>query len=369
MKRILDCLPPLYGHLLPPLFRQLIPAEDLSTCRRCAMCRRPGQPWDPVLRYFRPDVRCCSYYPSLPNYLVGALLADRSPRHDEGRRRVRRLLARPKEATPFGLEAPRARELRYTRLGDEAFGRLRSLRCPYFRMGSNDCSIWGFRSGTCATYFCSPARGIHGAAFWEAVHRYLRVLEKALAQHALHALHATDSRAGRDAYSREALYRQAYAAVASLTPRQVASIAGEPGRAALRKVRAHRRKMLSDSIPRRLRTNAGLLVLRRRDEVLLIVPGHLVFGLSHAVWEALRGFDGRRDRESVVEEVRRSRGLELTRGFLLALYRAGILEEGGTAGHARARRRLRSRSTRSETRRRPTRAADSFDRGRRPRYD
>lgn len=333
MKRILDYLPPLYRDLLPPLFRQGIPPEDLSTCTRCAMCRRPGQSRDPVMRHFRPDARCCTYYPSLPNYLVGALLADRSPRHEEGRRRVRRLLARSEGATPLGLEAPRARERRYARLGDRAFGRLRSLRCPCFRPGSNDCTIWGYRNGTCATYFCRPVRGVHGAAFWEAVHRYLRVLEKALARHALqslrspHAPHALGSPAGRDSQSREALYRQAYAAVACLTPRQVTRITGEPGRAALRQVLAHRQKMLSDAIPRRLRTNPGLFVLRRRDEVLLQVPRHLVFRLPRTVWEAVRDFDGNRDCESVVEEVRRSRGLELTRGFLLALYRAGILEE------------------------------------------
>jgi hypothetical protein len=70
--------------------------------------------------------------------------------------------------------------------------------------------------------------------------------------------------------------------------------------------------------------------------VLLQVPRHLVFSLPRAVWDAVRAFDGRRDREVIVRVVRRLRGLELTGDFLLALYRAGILEEGN--GRSRARR-------------------------------
>jgi len=322
MKRILDYLPPLYRHLLPALFRQGIPTESLSTCRRCAMCRRPGQRRDPGVKYFRPDARCCTFYPSLPNYLAGALLEDRSAGQEEGRQRVRRLIARGTGAGLLGLEAPPARQRRYARLGDRGFGRMRSLLCPYFRPGANDCSIWGFRNGTCATYFCCPVRGVHGASFWEAVYHYLTVLERALARHALEAL--------QERQDLEALYRQAYRIVARLGSAEVARIAGEPGRAALRAVRTARRRMLSDAVPRRLRPNPGLLAFPRREEVFLQVPKHLVFSLSRGVWEAVLRFDGSRDRGAVVREVRCVGGLGLPKEFLLALYRAGILEESNS---------------------------------------
>ena len=78
MTRIVDLLPPLYAGLLPAVFRRRIPEESLADCTRCPMCRRPGEPRAPRGNYFRPDARCCTFYPSLPNYLAGALLEDRS---------------------------------------------------------------------------------------------------------------------------------------------------------------------------------------------------------------------------------------------------------------------------------------------------
>jgi len=75
---ILDSLPVLYADLFPDFFRKEVPAETKATCAWCAMCPSSAsgavESVDGVSRLFRPDTKCCTYYPKLPNYLVGAIL-------------------------------------------------------------------------------------------------------------------------------------------------------------------------------------------------------------------------------------------------------------------------------------------------------
>jgi hypothetical protein len=332
MTRILDLLPPLYAGLLPAVFRRRIPEESLADCARCPMCRRPGEPRALRGSYFRPDARCCTFYPSLPNYLAGALLEGRSAALREGRGRLRRLLLDPGGADALAVGPPPGQGRRHARWSDRGFGRWHSLLCPYFRRGANDCSIWAYRNSVCSAYFCRPAGGIPGAEFWRAVQRYLGVVERALARHA-----AGDpgrcadggrprlGRRGGRASPWEERYREAYEIVRRMDPRSVARVGGAEARQALEAVRLTLRRMLDRSLPERLRCNPALSARRTRHGVHLEVPGALAYLLATPTWEALRCFDGKREQEAVVRTVRRERGLELTREFLLAAYRAGIL--------------------------------------------
>jgi len=331
VKRILDYLPPLYDGILPEVFSRRIPAESLATCTDCAMCRRPGEPKAPAVRYFQPDARCCTYYPSLPNYLAGALLAEDSSALREGRERLRALLRAGEGAAPMVLGATPGYERRYGRLGDRGFGRWHGLLCPYFRSGPNDCAVWRFRNSVCATYFCRHAMGIPGAGFWRAVQRYLGVIEESLAAHALRRLGwpPERTRAFSVVYRNwEQVYRGAHDIVRGLSPWAVERIGGSAAQTALDGVKESLRRMLSRRLPGRLRLNPGLRVRRREDRVYLEVPGHISHCLHRPVWSAVQSFDARFVVEEVTEELRREHGLELSRGFLLALYRSGILLEG-----------------------------------------
>src|SRR3954454_5365908 len=104
-------LPVLYRPLLPAFFDTEAPAEEKATCGSCAMCPPPGAEGDGA--YFRPDVKCCTYHPRLPNYLVGALLADDDPALAEGRRRVEGVrgvgggMRGPNRLPPLGGAPPR----------------------------------------------------------------------------------------------------------------------------------------------------------------------------------------------------------------------------------------------------------------------
>src|SRR4051812_32253399 len=135
MPNLLDALPSLYGNLLPELFAKGIPAEAKATCANCAMCqpRDDGESPSSAVeavdgqnRFFKPDTKCCTYHPRLPNYLVGALLADSSAEMAEGRRRMEEKIASGIGLTPQWLRAPAKYSLLYANQRT-AFGRASSL--------------------------------------------------------------------------------------------------------------------------------------------------------------------------------------------------------------------------------------------------
>src|SRR6476661_2494548 len=96
MPRLIDALPQLYRTRVAAVFDREIPRETKATCDDCAMCdqSRAVPSVDGLNRLFRPDTKCCTYHPKLPNYLVGALLSDEDPAMAEGRRRIEEKFAR-----------------------------------------------------------------------------------------------------------------------------------------------------------------------------------------------------------------------------------------------------------------------------------
>src|SRR5262249_47245017 len=123
-------LPRIYEHLLPPFFDTPAPPEPKATCSACAMCP-PSNPL-PGVTYFRPDAKCCTYQPTLPNSLVGAILADDDPGMAEGRQRVRVQIASRVGVTSRWLAPSRKRAILLRASRESSFGRSTLLRCPYF---------------------------------------------------------------------------------------------------------------------------------------------------------------------------------------------------------------------------------------------
>ncbi len=89
---------------------------------------------------FRPDVKCCSFFPHLPNFAVGGILNDTSPETDIGRHSVEARIAAKVGVTPFGLDAPATYALLYAQ-ADHAFGVARGLRCPHYIEAGGLCGI------------------------------------------------------------------------------------------------------------------------------------------------------------------------------------------------------------------------------------
>ena len=180
-----DKLNPLYAALFasPSVFDRPAIVEKRATCDTCAMCDQ-GQTAPVEMDYFKPDAKCCTYYPSLANFLVGAILADTGEELAEGRRRIREKIATRIGVTPLFLTAPRKYSLLYVAARSSgAFGRSKALLCPYFD-AENDgrCTVWRYRDAVCSTYFCKFTDGKPGWDFWTTVKGYLSHVESMLSR-------------------------------------------------------------------------------------------------------------------------------------------------------------------------------------------
>src|SRR5688572_24082023 len=116
-----SALIPLYSRWMRESLGASFAPEPRATCADCAMCRpAPGGDVAPI---FDPALKCCTYYPNLPNYLVGHGLREGSPR-------LRAQIAARRGLTPLGLDASPSYALRYGETAQH-FGVDPALRCPY----------------------------------------------------------------------------------------------------------------------------------------------------------------------------------------------------------------------------------------------
>ena len=153
-----DDLPALYARWLTDALPAPPPPETNATCSACPLVSRQGaEPSGAGL--FHPDTKCCTYIPTLPNFLVGAILADDEPAAQNGRRSLRVRLEGGDGLTPLGLAAPPAHAILYRAGGEHVFGRSPALRCPHYVVDEGTCGIWRHREAVCATWFCRHVRG------------------------------------------------------------------------------------------------------------------------------------------------------------------------------------------------------------------
>ncbi|HEY6506450.1 MAG TPA: hypothetical protein VIY56_00470 [Vicinamibacterales bacterium] len=187
-------LPSLYQPWVEVLLGGGIPAETEATCGHCAMIPEPGDASrDPAAESpsrlsFDPRVKCCTYVPALPNFLVGRILLDTSPETRPGRASVQARIAAGIGVTPEGLGPPPVFAVLYARGAADTFGQAVDLRCPHYQADSGNCGIWRHRQSVCSTWFCKHDRGAVGQEFWLALRRLLGVVERALAVHCVRTL-------------------------------------------------------------------------------------------------------------------------------------------------------------------------------------
>ncbi len=213
------------------------------------MCPKPGA--IAGTDHFQPDLKCCTFHPTLPNYLAGAILADGG----EGAARLRATIAARVGVSPWWLASPRKYRLLLTASQNAAFGKAPSLLCPYFERTSARCTIWRHREAVCATFFCKYERGAVGRASWKALQGYITHLEMSFGEDAVRALapdavpegvkpgtltreDLEDRPPGDETYAKmwgpwagreEELYRAAHAHVGALSGDDVSRISGDRG--------------------------------------------------------------------------------------------------------------------------------------------
>jgi Fe-S-cluster containining protein len=172
-----DALPALYRRLLPAEFLEQVIDEPKATCADCYKLK-PTAP----LPHFHAATKCCTFYPFLPNYLVGSILLDGSA---PGREVLRSLLRDRGYTVPIGVCAPPAFQALFLAKEEHDFGRRPDLRCPFYVASTGRCGIWAQRGHQCSTYFCVSVHGDRGERFWQEVRDYLHEVEIELAQEAM----------------------------------------------------------------------------------------------------------------------------------------------------------------------------------------
>jgi hypothetical protein len=159
-----------------------IPEERLATCDNCAMAPPPGTPERSLHEFFGAN-KCCTYFPSLPNFSVGGILGDAEL--VEGARRVAARIAGGTGVDPLAVRAEKKRIELY-RIGARAgFGRAETFKCPYFIDGASaSCSVWSYREAVCSTYYCKFNAPVRGREFWNELKALLSTIEMTVSVHA-----------------------------------------------------------------------------------------------------------------------------------------------------------------------------------------
>lgn len=356
----LAVLPPLYAAWMDELLPGPIQPETIATCHDCAMCAPKGDAPAWGGPYFAPDVKCCTYLPTIWSFLAGRILADHSPEAAEGRASLERRIDAGLAVTPLGLGRTPVHHLLYQKVDLTSFGQAHSLRCPHYLEESGGCGIWRYRESTCATYFCKYDRGKVGQEFWDVMHWLLVSAEVALARwcaleldvgtealalllprtgEAATALSAEEldgtvapaeyrRRWGNWAGREREYFHAASKLVAPLRWGQIEALAGPEVRARKALLLAAYEKISSEAVPDRLWTSpiqlsfhgvTGGRVMVEGGVGPLSLPGELV--------DQLRRFDGRPTAE-VLREIRQESGLDLTPGLVRKLVDFGILGDG-----------------------------------------
>jgi len=344
----------LYRGTLPRFFETEIPRETAATCADCAMLAGPDRAREAGL-CFSPESKCCTYYPNLPNYSVGALLCERSRARAEGRRRLREAIRKRVGITPHGLERPRKYAAVLKNSKRQAFGRCTSLICPLYDRDRGACTIHPAGCAVCDTWFCKYVSGEDGRLFWKLVQDYIERTERVLVQYALLDMgwapgqimrrdapagltpeDVDDAPPGPQDYARlwgawagreEAFYKQTYRAVAGISRRDFARIAGISLKVIEEEVKGACRAMLATAPPKRLKRNPRLEVDRLRDGGYMLVGYSPLdpWAVSDRIYQILDFFDGRDSNAVVCWRIRKQLGASPTNELLLALYRFRIL--------------------------------------------
>ncbi|MEN0059827.1 MAG: hypothetical protein AAGB31_13385 [Bdellovibrio sp.] len=172
-------LPKIYEDLLPREILQFEPVETKATCDSCAMAR----PRHRGKIHYREDLKCCTFHPFLPNYMVGAIFTDAS--QGAAQDIFRDKIQRREYALPIGLVAPVRYQVEFNQRTEGDFGQREDWLCPYYNKERQNCNVWRHRGVVCTTFFCKSSYGKVGLKFWEKLSNYLWYVELALLEEAL----------------------------------------------------------------------------------------------------------------------------------------------------------------------------------------
>ena len=353
--RIIDKLPAIYSQFLPPFFLNPIPVETSATCINCVMLEK-SESVAVSPKFFSAGTKCCTHYPEMPNYLVGALLGDTVHDHGTGRSRVIDKIAARTSITPLGVLRPRKYSLLIKNTAHEYFGKSSALLCPFYEKTAGICTIAPHWDAVCSTWFCKHDAGEDGKKFWRTLRKYLENLERILTRYALLKVGADplapglamdetapltlqeldelpllpqhyDRLWGEWSDREEEFYRQCYAHVIQLQQDEFASLEGIEQKILLQELEQAYRNLTSAPVPELLKKNPGLIVEKNSDAGYLL-SGYSPFDpakVTKRLYDCLDFFDGTHTNEEVCRLCREALNIRLPEVMIKKLYQFRIL--------------------------------------------
>lgn len=174
-----DSISPIYLHFLPKAILNLPIAESKVDCQSCyrASSKYKG-PWP-----YKDTLKCCTFHPFLPNYLVGGILKDNN--FKELQKIIKIKIQAGTHALPIGLLAPLDYQIHFKNKKPQEFGQQEKFLCPYYDKKNNQCGIWPYRGVVCTTFFCQSSYGRRGKQLWKKINDYFSYVEAALLEEVL----------------------------------------------------------------------------------------------------------------------------------------------------------------------------------------
>lgn len=165
----------LYAPFFSAKFREFSIVELKATCQQCIQAPHK----------YKEDLKCCTFWPFIPNYIVGAILSESKERYGYAQRVIKELIKNKDCCLPIGIVAPSWYQVAFKRNKPKVFGKNKKFLCPYYQKESNNCSIWQYRGSVCTSFYCESSYGKKGIEFWHSLENYLSYLEMSLAEEVL----------------------------------------------------------------------------------------------------------------------------------------------------------------------------------------
>lgn len=176
MTQLKDILPSVYTNLLDKNLLDLDVTETKANCSNCTRARDKR-----FLYLYKPHLKCCTFYPFVPNYAIGGILTEKL----KGAEVIRKKINQREFALPLGAFPTLQFQYEFINREFTDFGQREDLLCPYYDKSENNCQIWNYRGVVCTTYFCTSNRGQAGQNFWKDLSDYLSYIEMSFAEECL----------------------------------------------------------------------------------------------------------------------------------------------------------------------------------------
>ena len=149
--------------------------EKKATCDNCLQSPKK----------YKANLKCCTFWPFIPNYVVGAILSSKKTRYQEAQKTIRKLIQNQGFVLPLGIPAPPWYQKEFKANKKEIFGQNEKFLCPYYDKSKNHCGAWEYRGSVCTSFYCESSYGKKGQEFWYSLENYLSYLEMGLAEEVL----------------------------------------------------------------------------------------------------------------------------------------------------------------------------------------